>query len=484
MKKLIWMAAAFVLITACQDDDKVNTKPVAAFKATATTVEVEQSISFTNLSFDEDGQISRWQWDFGNGTTSEEENPTIFYNEPGDYKVVLTVWDNQGQQNANSFDKTIAVKEKSLSDEEPELIWEYTTTTGFQDASLAVDNQGNIIFGCDANNSRGDYNIAVLNNNGEEQWTYKAGDVVRSTPAVADDGTFYIGSYDDNLYAFKSESSTILGTYDTNDNVKYTSPAVDMDGTVYYGGDNQKLCALSAVSMSELWSADCGGDIQSPVVIGDDAVYVCNNSGKMLAFAKADGSKLWEIEYGASCTAAPALGEDGTIYMCGNTSDGGIVMAVNAADGIVKWQSPSVSKYDNSGIALDLSGRLYVGDSDGVMTCYSQSNGDMVWTFRSQGRIRCTPAITDNGNICFGDGAGYFYILNEEGKQVYKEVKLGNEICSSPAIGSDGTVYICVNVETNQQPGRLCAFRTTATGAMKGWSMRGGNSLRNGRRSN
>ena len=114
---------------------------MAAFKATATTVEVEQSISFTNLSFDEDGQISRWQWDFGNGTISEEENPTISYSEPGDYKVVLTVWDNQGQQNANSFDKTIAVKEKSLSDEEPELIWEYATTTGFQDASLAVDNQ-------------------------------------------------------------------------------------------------------------------------------------------------------------------------------------------------------------------------------------------------------------------------------------------------------------------------------------------------------
>ena len=67
MKKLIWMAAAFVLITACQDDDKVNTKPVAAFKATAAIV--EQSISFTDLSFDEDGQISRWQWDFGNGTT-------------------------------------------------------------------------------------------------------------------------------------------------------------------------------------------------------------------------------------------------------------------------------------------------------------------------------------------------------------------------------------------------------------------------------
>ena len=285
MKKLIWMAAAFVLITACQDDDKVNTKPVAAFKATAAIVEVEQSISFTDLSFDEDGQISRWQWDFGNGTTSEEENPTITYSAPGDYKVVLTVWDNQGQQNANSFDKTIAVKEKSLSDEEPELIWEYATTTGFQDASLAVDNQGNVIFGCDANNSRGDYNIAVLNNKGEEQWTYKAGDVVRSTPTVADDGTFYIGSYDKNLYAFNASSSTILASFATGATVKYSSPAVDADGTVYYGG-NKKMYAISASpAMTELWSADCGGDIQSPVVIGDDAVYVCNNSGKMLALS-------------------------------------------------------------------------------------------------------------------------------------------------------------------------------------------------------
>lgn len=479
MKDFKYMAMALILLSACQNDNEVNIKPVSAFKASATSVEVEQSITFTSLAFDQDGEISKWQWDFGNGTTSEEQNPTISYNENGEFKVTLAVWDNKGQQNANSFEKIINVKEKSLSDEEPTLIWEFATTTGFQDASLAIDPSGNIIFGCDANSSRGEYNIAVVNN-GNLLWSYKAGDVVRSTPAVADNGTFYIGSYDKKLYSFNAQSSAILNSYDTGNNVKYTSPAIDTDGTIYYGS-KQKVVALNATNMSEKWSQNSEGDIQSPLVIDNEAVYACTNNGKVIAYKKSDGSKKWEITYGTSCTAASALNENGVLFMCGNTSDGGIVMAINTSNGDIKWQSPSVSKFDNSGIALDLNGRLYVGDSDGIMTCYNQENGDVVWTFKAQGKIRCTPAIADNNNICFGDGAGFFYIINKDGKQVYKEVKLGNDIYSSPAIGPDGIIYICVNVESNKEPGRLCAFKTTATSAMTGWSMRCGNYLRNGR---
>lgn len=481
MKDYKYVAMALILLSACQNDNDINIKPVSAFKASATSVEVEQSVTFTSLAFDQDGEISKWQWNFGNGITSEEKNPTISYKEQGEYKVTLAVWDNKGQQNANTFEKTINVKEKSLSDEEPTLIWEFETTTGFQDASLAIDPNGNIIFGCDANSSRGDYNIAVLNSGGNLLWSYKAGDVVRSTPAVADNGTFYIGSYDDKLYSFNAQSSTILASYDTGDNVKYTSPAVDVDGTIYYGGDNQKVVALNASDMTEIWSQNSGGDIQSPLVIDNEAVYVCTNNGKVQAYKKNNGTKKWEINYGSSCTAASALNESGILFICGNTSDGGIVMAINTVDGSIKWQSPSVAKFDNSGIALDLNGRLYIGDSDGIMTCYNQENGDVIWTFKAQGKIRSTPAIADNNNICFGDGAGFFYIINKEGKQVYKEVKLGNEIYSSPAIGPNGIIYICINAESNNEPGRLCAFKTTANSAMKGWSMRSGNYLRNGR---
>ena len=113
--KLIGMTMLLLLIVACQEKDNVNIKPVAAFKVGATTIEVGQSVYFTDLSFDEDGTIIKWQWDFGNSTSSEEASPSVTYNDAGEFKVMLTVWDNNNEQNVNTFDKTIIVKEKSLS---------------------------------------------------------------------------------------------------------------------------------------------------------------------------------------------------------------------------------------------------------------------------------------------------------------------------------------------------------------------------------
>jgi hypothetical protein len=42
-------------------------------------------------------QIVSWAWDFGDGSTSTEQNPVHTYAVRGDYTVTLTVTDNQGQ---------------------------------------------------------------------------------------------------------------------------------------------------------------------------------------------------------------------------------------------------------------------------------------------------------------------------------------------------------------------------------------------------
>ena len=43
------------------------------------------------------GNADNWQWEFGDGTTSTEENPTHTFSEPGDYEVRLTAGNSAGK---------------------------------------------------------------------------------------------------------------------------------------------------------------------------------------------------------------------------------------------------------------------------------------------------------------------------------------------------------------------------------------------------
>ena len=49
------------------------------------------TISFEDASFTYEGEITSWAWDFGDGNTSDEQNPTHTYAEPGFYTVTLTI---------------------------------------------------------------------------------------------------------------------------------------------------------------------------------------------------------------------------------------------------------------------------------------------------------------------------------------------------------------------------------------------------------
>jgi PKD repeat protein len=45
-------------------------------------------VRFTDLST---GEITSWLWNFGDGKTSTEQNPTNYYSSDGYYTVTLTV---------------------------------------------------------------------------------------------------------------------------------------------------------------------------------------------------------------------------------------------------------------------------------------------------------------------------------------------------------------------------------------------------------
>lgn len=75
----------------------VNEDPVADFTEICTGL----TCQFTDTSTD-DGSISSWYWDFGNGFSSTLQNPGYSFPTSGNYTVSLTVTDNQDATNSTS----------------------------------------------------------------------------------------------------------------------------------------------------------------------------------------------------------------------------------------------------------------------------------------------------------------------------------------------------------------------------------------------
>jgi outer membrane protein assembly factor BamB len=64
-----------------------------------------------------------------------------------------------------------------------------------------------------------------------------------SSPAIAADGTIYVGSTDNRLYAF-NQNGTVKWRYETGDQI-VASPAIGTDGTVYVGSADRQLYAIN-----------------------------------------------------------------------------------------------------------------------------------------------------------------------------------------------------------------------------------------------
>jgi len=73
-------------------------EPVASFTASNTTPTVGDEVSFTNTST----EASSYQWEFGDGHTSTDENPKHTYTTEGSFQVELTAKNDAGSSSAST----------------------------------------------------------------------------------------------------------------------------------------------------------------------------------------------------------------------------------------------------------------------------------------------------------------------------------------------------------------------------------------------
>src|SRR5579884_1403697 len=113
-------------------------------------------------------------------------------------------------------------------------------------------------------------------------WTAATGDDVASVPAVVN-GVVYVGSYDDNLYAFNAQTGAELWKAATGSLV-LSSPAV-ANGVVYVGSIDGNLYAFNAQTGSELWFAATGNSIYSSPAVANGVVYIGSSDDNLYAYA-------------------------------------------------------------------------------------------------------------------------------------------------------------------------------------------------------
>ncbi len=98
----------FILVSCDQEDPPLPT-PMADFETDPEIVEVTVPVKFENLSIN----AARYEWDFGDGQTSEEISPTTTYEETGTYTVILKAFTEDNQ--VDSLSQDIAVGERVLT---------------------------------------------------------------------------------------------------------------------------------------------------------------------------------------------------------------------------------------------------------------------------------------------------------------------------------------------------------------------------------
>lgn len=123
---------ATITITA-QPKEPENKAPKAVASASETSGEAPFEVQFNANDSTDDVEIEGYRWDFKDGNTTGNKNPSHIFEEPGTYQVELTVTDDQGLENSTSI--TIEVTESE--NEAPKAV---ITGGPFEgDAPLGVD---------------------------------------------------------------------------------------------------------------------------------------------------------------------------------------------------------------------------------------------------------------------------------------------------------------------------------------------------------
>ena len=320
-----------------------NLSPVASF-TTSSYNKVDDTFSFTNTSVNAD----TYSWDFGDGNTSTQTNPTHTYVTAGDYTVELTA--SEGGLNPSTH--TLVVK-----------VYDYNVEF------TSVNNQLEVTF----TNTTTATNITI------DQYDWDFGDGNTSTDTNPTHTYAVDGTYTVNLMTYFSIDGDTISDGVSHDVTVSIATFVEATGgtvtTITDGGVNYKVHTFTSGGTFNVTS---GGDIEY-LVVGRGAGGG-NGTGNSSSGSGGSGGQVLSLNEGISVSSY-------TISIGSTTSFNG--QSLGTGGGVGGGSPVSGSSHGNGG-------------SNGTT---SDINGSS-YTYGSSGGSGASQVFAGNGTTYYGGGGG------------------------------------------------------------------------------
>ncbi len=344
--------------------------------------------------------------------------------------------------------------------------WAFTTlssaTLGSIISSPAVASDGTVYIGVEVGSSSSaspSGRLFAINPNGTQKWVFTAPDWIDSTPCIGSDGTVYFGCWDGKIYALNADG-TRKWSYDTGDFIS-ASPSLGNDGTLYIGGGSGNLYAINPDGTLK-WTFPTADLVDSSPAIGTDGTLYFGCWDKNIYAIRSDGTEKWRYATGDKVVASPAIAADGSIIVGSRDLN----LYVLNPDGSLKWNAKLGDMLDASPV-LGADGTIYQATTGGRLFALS-ATGLEQWRYPRADQsalqgLYSTPAVRSDGSIVFGSSDNALYALKADGTLLWKKT-LGDYADSSPLVSPDGSIYIgCYDK-------KLYAFASTAAPLLTDWA--------------
>jgi len=169
--------------------------------------------------------------------------------------------------------------------------------------------------------------------------------------------------------------------------------------------DNKSATNRQGPQAKAVWTYQDDSDIGSAAAFGFNMVFISNTAGVVKALDAADGSVKWSFKTDGKIFSSPELCEKTGLLVVGSSDN--YIYCLNAKTGKLKWKVEAAKSV--LGSPTIYKGIVYIGASDNTFRAIDLASGQMLWVYpRIKGFIEAKPWADDQG-VYIGDWANQLY---------------------------------------------------------------------------